>query len=95
MNFMVIIPKTYKNTYYIVIKTGRLPKQGGKEHGPNGRTDHKSRKTLNEMVISNLSDAEFKTLVIRMLKELSEDLNIKKIQSEMKGALIEIKNNLQ
>ena len=24
---------------------------------------------------SNLSDAEFKTLIIRMLKELSEDLN--------------------
>ena len=48
------------------------------------------------MEISNLSDAEFKTLVIRMLKELSEDLNsIKKIQSEMKDALIEIKNNLQ
>ena len=34
------------------------------------------------MEISNLSDAEFKTLVIRMLKELSEELNgIKKIQS--------------
>ena len=33
------------------------------------------------MEISNLSDAEFKTLVIRMLKELSEDLScIKKIQ---------------
>ena len=31
-----------------------------------------------------------------MLKELSEHLNsIKKIQSEMKGTLIEIKNNLQ
>ena len=45
---------------------------------------------------SNLSDAEFKTLVIRMLKELSEDLNrVKKIQSEMKDTLIEIKNNLQ
>ena len=43
------------------------------------------------MEISNLSDAEFKTLAIRMLKELSEDLNsIKKIQS-----LIEIKNNSQ
>ena len=42
-----------------------------------------------------LSDAEFKTLVIRMLKELSEDLsNIKKIQSETKDTLIEIKNNL-
>ena len=27
------------------------------------------------MEISNLSDAEFKTLLIRMLKELSEDLN--------------------
>ena len=46
-------------------------------------------KALNEMEISNLSDAEFKTLVIRMLKELSEDLsNIKKIQSETKDTLI-------
>ena len=34
------------------------------------------------MEISNLSDSEVKILVIRMLKELSEDLNsIKKIQS--------------
>ena len=42
-----------------------------------------SEKELNEMEISNLSDAEFKTLVIRMLKELSEDLNsIKKVQSD-------------
>ena len=40
-------------------------------------------KELNKMEISNLSDAELKTLVIRMLKELSEDLNsIKKTQSE-------------
>ena len=52
-------------------------------------------KKLSEMELSNLSDAEFKTLVIRMLKELSEDLNsIKKILSEMKDTLIEIKNNL-
>ena len=37
-------------------------------------------KERNKMEISNLSDAEFKTLVIRMLKELSEDLSsIKKI----------------
>ena len=49
-------------------------------------------KELNKMEISNLSDAEFKTLVIRMPKELSGDLNnIKKIQSEMKDSLIEIK----
>ena len=27
------------------------------------------------MEVSNLSDAEFKTLVIRMLKEINEDLN--------------------
>ena len=48
------------------------------------------------MDISNLSNAESKTLVIRMLKELSENLNsIKKIQLEMKDTLIKIRNNLQ
>ena len=53
-------------------------------------------KELNKLDMSNLSDAEFKTLVIRMLKELSEDLSsIKKIQSEMKDTLVEIKKNLQ
>ena len=42
------------------------------------------------MEISSLSDAELKTLVIRMLKELSEDLNsIKKTQSETKDTLTE------
>ena len=44
---------------------------------------------------SNLSDAEFKTLFIRMLKELSEDLSsIKNIQSETKNTQVEIRNNL-
>ena len=47
------------------------------------------------MEMSNISDAELKTLFIRMLKELSENLSIKKIQSEIKATLIEIKNNLQ
>ena len=47
-----------------------------------------TEKELNEMEISNLSDAEFKT-IIRMFKEFSEDLsNIKKIQSETKDTLI-------
>ena len=32
-------------------------------------------KELNEMEITNLSDAEFKTLVIKLLKELTEDSN--------------------
>ena len=46
------------------------------------------------MEISNLSCAEFKTLVIRMLKKLSGYFNnIKMIKSEMKDTLIEIKNN--
>ena len=48
------------------------------------------------MEISNLSDVDFKTLFIRMLKELREDLNsTKKIHSEIMDTLIEIKNNLQ
>ena len=32
-------------------------------------------KELNEVEMSNLSDSKFKTLVVRMLKELSEDLS--------------------
>ena len=39
-------------------------------------------KELNKMEVSNLSDAEFKTLVIRMLRELSEDLNSIKRSSQ-------------
>ena len=39
-------------------------------------------KELNKMEKINLSDAEFKTLVIRMLKELSENLNSIKRSSQ-------------
>ena len=53
-------------------------------------------KELNKMEKGNLSDAEFKILVLKMLKELSKYLkSIKKIQSEMKATLVKIKNNLQ
>ena len=45
-------------------------------------------KELNEMKINNLSDAEFETLVIRMLKGLIEYNNIKE---ETKVTLNEIK----
>ena len=42
-------------------------------------------KELNKMEISNLSDAEFKTLVIKILQELIGYFNsIKKTQVEMK-----------
>ena len=48
------------------------------------------------MKISTLPDAEFKTLVIRMLKELIRcGNNIKKTPEEMKVTLSEIKKNLQ
>ena len=43
-------------------------------------------KELNKMEISNLSDAGFKTLAMRMLKELSEDLtSIKKDPARNEG----------
>ena len=52
-------------------------------------------KQLNEMMISNLSDAQFKTLVIRMLQELTGYCNsIKKTQAEIKLSLSEIKKNI-
>ena len=52
-------------------------------------------KELSKMETSNLLDAEFKTLVIKMLKELSENLNnIKRIQSEMKDTVTEMKKKL-
>ena len=49
-------------------------------------------KELNETEIANLLDAEFKTLVIRFLKELIEYGNNTK--EEMKVTLSEIKENL-
>ena len=45
------------------------------------------------MEIANLSDAEFKTLVIKILKELTEYSN--NIKEEIKAILREIKKNLQ
>ena len=54
-----------------------------------------SEKELNKMEISTLSDTEFKTLVIRMLKELTGYFNsIKKTQAEKKVTLSEIKKKL-
>ena len=50
-------------------------------------------KELNEMQISNLSDAESKPLVIRMLRELTEYSKI--IKEETKVTLNKIKKNPQ
>ena len=52
-------------------------------------------KELNEMEVSNLSDTQFKKLLIRMLQELFGYFNsIEKREAEMKAALTEIKKNL-
>ena len=40
------------------------------------------KKEMNKMETSNLLDLEFKTLVIRKLNELSENLNIIKIKKK-------------
>ena len=51
---------------------------------------------LSDEEIANLSDAEFKTLVIRMLHELTGYFkSIKRTQAAMKVALCEIKKNVQ
>ena len=53
-------------------------------------------KELTKMEITNPSDAGFKTLMIRMLKELIDySNNIKKTREEMKITLSEMKKNLQ
>ena len=67
----------------------------GKKYGPNERTDQSSRKsTLNDSVeIANLSDAEFKTLITRMLTEMVE--YSRKIEEEVKSTRSEINKNIQ
>ena len=50
---------------------------------------------LSNKEITNLSHAQFKTLVIRMFQELTGYFNsIKKTQAAMKVALCEIKKNI-
>ena len=51
---------------------------------------------LSDGEIAKLSDAQFKTLVFRMLQELTGYFNsIKKTQAARKAVLCEIKKNLQ
>ena len=50
-------------------------------------------KELNKIEVANLSDEEFKTLVIRTLREVIE--YSKNIRQEMKAILSEVKENPQ
>ena len=61
---MAAPPDTQKQTQ------GGCQNEETKKYGPNKRTDQNSNKELNKMEISNGSDAELKTVVIRTLKEL-------------------------
>ena len=65
-----------------------------KRNGPNERTDQSSRKnTTKQQRDNNLSDAEFKTLVIRKLTGMVE-CGLK-IEEKVKAMLSEIKENVQ
>ena len=65
-----------------------------KKYSPNERTDQNSRKrTKRHEEIDNISDVEFKTLVIRMLTELIEPGH--KMKEEMKATQSEIKQDIQ
>ena len=51
---------------------------------------------LNEMEASNLSDIEFRVMIIRILNSTKKDTEtIKKDQSEIKNAISEINNTLE
>ena len=54
-----------------------------KKYGPNERTIKTLEKELSDKEIDNLSDAELKTLLIRMLTKMVD--NGHKIEEEVKG----------
>ena len=53
-------------------------------------------KELNEMEVSNLSDTEFKVMVIRILNSMKKDIEtMKNNQAQMKNSIYEMKNTLE
>ena len=65
------------------LTTERVCRDKKKKNAPNERTDQNSIKKLSDEQIANLSDGEFKTLVMKMLTELIE-LGLK-MKKQMKG----------
>ena len=66
-----------------------------KNYGPMKEQNKTPEKELKKMEISNLSDKEFKRLVIRIIKEfIGYSNSMKKSQAEIKVILSEIKKNL-
>ena len=64
-----------------------------KKYGPNERTDQTPKIEVSDEEIATLSDAEFKTLVIRILTEMVEYGH--KMEEKMKAVLSEINKNVQ
>ena len=65
-----------------------------KKNGPNERIDQAPEKIqLSDEEIANLSDPQFKTVVIRMLTEMVEYGH--KIEGKVKAMKSEIKENVQ
>ena len=81
------LPDTQKQTQ------GSCQIKETKKYGPNERTEQNSRKKTKPNRDSHLSDAEFKTLVIRMLREIIGYGKI--IREDVKTLLRDIKKNPQ
>ena len=80
------LPNTQKQTQ------GGCHIEERKKYGPSEWTEQNSRKRTKWNKITNLSDAQLKILVIRVLKEITGYCNsIKKTQAEKKVALSETK----
>ena len=79
-----------------VENTKKKPKWEDKETVPNERTREFSSRELAEMKTSNLSDREFRVKVIRILRNMKNDIGtIKKDQTEIKNPISEINNILE
>ena len=72
-----------------------MPKQQQPKNGPNEKKQIKAPEKiqLSDEEVANLSDAEFKTLVIRMLTEMVE--NGCKMEEKVKAMQSVIKENVQ
>ena len=70
---------------------GGFQNEEPKKYGPNEGANRTPEKELSDMGEANLSDTEYKTLVVRMLKGITE--YSKNIREEMQALLREIRKN--
>ena len=68
---------------------------GRQRNIPQMKEQENSPEELNEMEASNLSDIEFRVMIIRILNNMKKDEEtIKKDELEIKNAIFEINNTL-